>query len=195
VFENIPASFATKAISNKQCTNLLRDVLNIHMTKMRVDGFINEAWDKHLDQTSTNECFAENSLVEEDTSGQLSLKNMGGIFIFHAMLTGAALLMAIVAKIYEKSRGKPDKAKRASSAITPPHRISATHNNGVPNRSLKVHQMPNIRFLDSTRTDDVSVSSQLSDVELEVRKELKRISAIQKTDMIALEDSQVGGAR
>jgi hypothetical protein len=191
-FENIPASFATKAISDKQCTNLLRDVLNIHMTKMRVDGFINEAWGKHLDQTSTNECFAENTLVEEDTSGQLSMINMGGIFIFHAMLTGAALLMAIVAKIYEKSLGKPDKSKRASSAITPPHRISAINNDGIPNHPLKVHQMPNIRFLDSTRkTDDVSVSSQPSDVELEVRKELKRVSAIQKTDMIALEDKLI----
>jgi hypothetical protein len=124
--------------------------------------------------------------VEEDTSGQLSLSNMGGMLIFHAMLTGADLLMAIVAKIYEKSLGKPDKSKRALSAITPPHHISAINNDGVPNRSLKAHQMLTIHF---DEYDDVSVSSRLSDVELEpVRKEFKKFTTIQKTDMIALED-------
>jgi hypothetical protein len=97
--------------------------------------------------------------------------------------------MAVVAKIYEKKRGKP--AKRASTAITPPRRISAINIDGLPNRpSLKAHQMPTIRFLDEI--DNVSVSSQLSDVEMEqVQKEIKMISAIQKTDMIALEDKLI----
>jgi hypothetical protein len=116
---------------------------------------------------------------------------MGGIFLFHAILTGTALLMAVVAKIYEKSRGKPDKSKRVPSAITPPHRIvSALNNDGVPNSSFKAHQRPTICIDD---TDDMSVSSQLSDVEMEqVRKDTKRISTIQKTDMIALEDKLIG---
>jgi hypothetical protein len=46
--------------------------------------------------------------------------------------------------------------------------------------------MPSICF---DEADDMSVTSKLSDVEMEqVRKEIKRIATIQMTDMVALDD-------
>jgi hypothetical protein len=90
-FQNFSVGFATKADTGKKCTHLPRDVININMAQMRSEGFISEAWDEHLDQNSANECMAADILTEkEESSGQLTLHNMGGIFVFHTILSGAA---------------------------------------------------------------------------------------------------------
>jgi hypothetical protein len=82
------------------------------MTQLRMEGFISEAWDEHLDQTSADECAAADISTEEESSGQLTLKNMGGIFVFHTILSGAALIMAISAWFWQRRPGQV--ARRAA---------------------------------------------------------------------------------
>jgi hypothetical protein len=160
-------------------------VINIHMMQMRAEGFISEAWDEHLDQTSANECTAADISTEEEFSGQLTLNNMGGIFVFHTILSSAALIMAISAWFWERSPGQAarqaaKKEKRRLLQTQGPEPTSTA----LPESDLQ--EGPSIRF---DFPNDSSEASELSDVEIEhLRKSMRRLATVQKRDMIAVEE-------
>jgi hypothetical protein len=187
-FQNVPAGFATKADSGRKCTNLLRDVINIYMTQMRAESFISEAWDEHLDQTSSNECTAADISTEEESSGQLTLNNMGGIFVFHTILSGAALIMAISAWFWERRPGQAARqAAKKEKRRNPQTQGNEPTSTALPESALQ--KGPSIRF-DSP--DDSSEASELSDVEIEhLRKSMRRLATIQKRDMISVEEKLI----
>jgi hypothetical protein len=45
-FRFMPAGFATFSDSGTLCTNLIRDVFNIHLMEMDESGFIRQVWEK-----------------------------------------------------------------------------------------------------------------------------------------------------
>ena len=108
ILMNLPAGFATSVDAGVFCTSLLHYVLDVHMQEMRADGFIDEAWQNHLAKSRTIDCSSKNAkggggnnlsgaLATTDSNTRLSLtmRNMGGIFITHAMLSMLALAVAL----------------------------------------------------------------------------------------------------
>jgi hypothetical protein len=109
---NLPAGMATIVDngpltgSESKCTSLISYVLDYHLTAMEGEGFIKEAWDKHLQRTATIECIAgpNNGGGLEDMVS-LSVYDVGGVFIVHAVLSFLAIALATY-QFYVKARSK-----------------------------------------------------------------------------------------
>ncbi|CAB9499481.1 expressed unknown protein [Seminavis robusta] len=54
--KEVKAGFASKADSGNLCTNLVRDVLNLHMEAMKNDGFIDDAWEEDRRRKQSINC-------------------------------------------------------------------------------------------------------------------------------------------
>jgi hypothetical protein len=107
-FHYEPAGFATLADSGTLCTSLVRDVFNVYMREMRADGTIKNAWDEHFLKTGTVFCDHNETTShdEGDDSGQLTLENMGGVFMLHGVLTSLALFFAVAVWFRTRQREK-----------------------------------------------------------------------------------------
>lgn len=111
VFKFIEAGFASLSDSGTLCSSLIKDVLNVHLAEMKEDGFIEEAWQRHLERTSDIKCTTATQDTDSDSS-QLSLQDMGGLFIIHYMVTALAICMAVFTK-WNKKRKLKEIAKRS----------------------------------------------------------------------------------
>jgi hypothetical protein len=161
---------------------------------MRVEGFISGAWDEHLDKTSANECTAADISTEEESSDQLTLHNMGGIFVFHTILTGAALIMAISAWFWERRPGPGQAARQAARRSTKmeDRRLLQTQGTKPTSTALSQSALQTGPSIPSDLTNDTSEASELSDVEIEnLRNSMRRLATVQKGDMIAVEEKLI----
>jgi len=99
IFKNQDAGFATASDAGIKSTSLVRDIMNILFLEMYDDGFVEDSWDDHLRKTSDLENV---QCLEEDTSnenvGTLDMTNLGGIFVFHFMFMGIALILVLLGK-------------------------------------------------------------------------------------------------
>lgn len=99
----VPAGFTTMyADSGTLCTNVLRDVMSLHFREMKYNGFINQAWNELYTRTSTVTCNPESgenvdkAAGNEDALGQMTLLELGGIFIlYYAVMVGALLYVYV----------------------------------------------------------------------------------------------------
>lgn len=107
---NLPAGFATAVDSAIMCTSLVSYVMDLHLTEMRSDGFIENSWNDHVNKIKTVQC-PESVSVEQDDNFSLGLEDLGGIFITHMALSAVALTFALYQYYYTKYR-KPTKALR-----------------------------------------------------------------------------------
>lgn len=105
-FEFVEGSFATLSDSGTLCTSLIRDNLNLHLLKMKKDGFFDMAWSRHLEAMTTVKCNGRGTNGNED-DGRLSLSDTGGLFIVHSGLTLVAVIIVMIQKWY---CGRRDKA-------------------------------------------------------------------------------------
>lgn len=101
IFHHMLGGFATKADSGIKCTNLVRDVINLHMIEMKADGFVDRAWRRHLDKVASVKCTEGAEVAADDPSSevQLNMDHLGGLFLMHAMFTVVAILWAIAYRI------------------------------------------------------------------------------------------------
>lgn len=98
------AGIATAFDSGSNCTSLIDNVIDLHMTQMKADGFIESAWNNHLSKIGDSSCLAEEATVtEQELKGggdpenvSLSLEEMAGIFILHAGLSALAMIVSLV---------------------------------------------------------------------------------------------------
>lgn len=113
VIRNLPSGFATAVDTGLMCTSLVSHVLNIHLTEMEYEGFIDQAWQDHLRKIATIDCQeqAQEAKSEEELEREedefdysLSLNNMAGIFILHGALTLVALAFALVDQLRTRYR-------------------------------------------------------------------------------------------
>ena len=200
-FEQVPAGFATVADSGTMCTSLLRDVINYHFLAMKTDGFMQAAWETYLQQTTDWNCIAA-GLEEEETekNGTLTLQNMGGIFAFHLMLTGAALVIALCTKVVEIRRKQAKKAKLARIAKRASKDRTPSITERVPRPAPL--QKNTLAILDETTSpgeladwnddaSELSVSDQMSDTDgIQAQMaELRRESRQQKKQLTELNDN------
>lgn len=114
-FQELDASFATRSDAGVLCTSLVRDVLNIHLKEMKEEltnekDFIENAWEKYFvleGDISDPTCFADESASDSnlnENSDTLNLTNLGGIFIFHFLFVGIAIIIGMTGHLYGKER-------------------------------------------------------------------------------------------
>lgn len=68
--ETIKSGFAAKADAGHQCTSLIRDVINLHMTELISDNILDEAWERHrskISQENAIECAVDDVDEESNT--------------------------------------------------------------------------------------------------------------------------------
>ena len=117
VLMSLPAGFATAVDSAIQCTSLISYVMDVHLQEMRQDGFIDRAWDAHIEKVATKTCpavtqsFADSRAAKASRGFSLTIKDMGGIFCFHFAMSALALLFAFYQR-FQQSRLQPEKKLR-----------------------------------------------------------------------------------
>jgi hypothetical protein len=101
----VPSGMATAIDTGIfQCTSLISHVLDYYLAAMISDGFVEEAWRKHLNRIATIECVVEpqrgaSSMGFDDTFS-LTLEDVGGIFVLHIILSGISISIAIFQFFY-----------------------------------------------------------------------------------------------
>ncbi|KAI2504706.1 ionotropic glutamate receptor [Fragilaria crotonensis] len=115
VILNMPAGFATAVDSGIMCTSLISYVMDYHLQQMKSDGFIDQAWQDHIARISTISC--DTSASSQAGNVSLTLKDMGGIFIAHALMTIMALSLAILQYLYAKFR-MPGSIRQSDAAAS-----------------------------------------------------------------------------
>jgi len=96
------------------CSSLLRDVLSLHLLEMKRDKTYNTIWETHRAQSVTNNCQGIKVIEDADSDlKKLGLKNVGGIFIFHAIVLAVAFAVTIYSAFQRKR-----KVKRAGATVT-----------------------------------------------------------------------------
>jgi len=124
-YKDIPAGFATRHDAGEKCTSLISEVMDIHLMDMLDDGTIQRLWEDHLKTqhgepqcrddllltttTTSSSSSSSSTKGEEDGEDRLSLQNMGGIFIFHYMVSILALLLALYGKWSGRNQQRDEK--------------------------------------------------------------------------------------
>lgn len=95
---------ATIIDTGEFCTSLITHVVDFYMREMEYDGFINDAFTHYLDSISTYQCPEDDgSYFDIDETYKLTMKDMGGIFLWHFVAVMFALILAIC-KYYHRKR-------------------------------------------------------------------------------------------
>jgi hypothetical protein len=120
---------ATLVDTKNYCTSLITHVLEIHMNEMIDNGFIDQAWQAHLRNQSDHQCGDGGQEETKDVEGQYSLtvKEVGGIFVFHGALGLLAIIVALGEKWFSRRdtmdtifypKGEEEPSKRRSSGTS-----------------------------------------------------------------------------
>jgi Ligand-gated ion channel len=109
IVEVIPAGLATAVDTGSQyCTSLISHVLDYHLTTMIDDGFLERMWKSQLDRIATVSCASSipsSSALADDTTLSLTIQDVGGIFIFHVVLSFLAIMIATIQFYLKWKRG------------------------------------------------------------------------------------------
>jgi hypothetical protein len=101
----VPSGLATRVDTGNNCTSLVGHVVDLHLLEMTADGFLDVVWEEHIQRLGNQNCMVKSSgEVNEDDTFSLSIQEMSGIFIVHAVLTSIAVLLALVQFFKEKRR-------------------------------------------------------------------------------------------
>eukprot|EP00543_Licmophora_paradoxa_P004981 CAMPEP_0202443576 /NCGR_PEP_ID=MMETSP1360-20130828/2796_1 /ASSEMBLY_ACC=CAM_ASM_000848 /TAXON_ID=515479 /ORGANISM="Licmophora paradoxa, Strain CCMP2313" /LENGTH=309 /DNA_ID=CAMNT_0049059299 /DNA_START=185 /DNA_END=1114 /DNA_ORIENTATION=- len=97
---------ATKVDSGEYCTSILTHVLDIHFNEMIDAGFIEHAWNAHLDTLSSHNCANGETAfeIEEENDGRLRPVDVGGIFVIHGMCCFVAILLGVGERFRKRRR-------------------------------------------------------------------------------------------
>lgn len=170
-FRPMGSTFATKSDSGTKCTNLIWDVVNLHLSAMKSDGFVDEAWEQYLRQTATVDCmFQEAQKAQESAEhGQLGLENMSGIFLCFYIAMGIAIVWAFIETRYKRWRDAKE-ADPDHGSVT--RNTTTAHDDGFPTESKLAMDA-------ALNADDMSVDSLDGDAFDQVkflRREIRRMN-------------------
>mmetsp|Transcript_41631 Transcript_41631/g.126229 ORF Transcript_41631/g.126229 Transcript_41631/m.126229 type:complete len:490 (-) Transcript_41631:151-1620(-) len=120
-----PSGFATHVDTGTYCTSLLSYVVNLHMVRMKAEGFVEKAWNTHvLDKISDRRCVEvargtnDSGTADGDDSVKLSIKDVGGIFVFHVSVCVASLLIAAFQRSSKRTKKKSTQRREATQATS-----------------------------------------------------------------------------
>ena len=93
---------ASKIDVGDYCTSLVMHVMNIHLYTMISDGFVKEAWRKHVESLATNQCSESDSSSTDEGGNNSSLRpiDVGGAFLVYICVC----LFSITSAWFEKRR-------------------------------------------------------------------------------------------
>jgi hypothetical protein len=119
--QSIPAGMATAIDTGTYCTSLISYVLDLHMNEMKIEGGSGgkSVYEKIMDSYSMKRenvtdhemCNKPESEINqintvfEDDSTSLSMKDTGGIFLFHAIASIASVCLALGQYILNRRNG------------------------------------------------------------------------------------------
>ena len=120
VVDIFPAGMATVVDNGlDKCTSLVSHVLDYHLTAMVNDGFIQEAWNSHLNRISSIECIQEvdtTGYFDDDIFG-LTVKDLAGIFLVHGVLSVVAVLWGIYHFVHSHRKGNVHESRSLQKAL------------------------------------------------------------------------------
>lgn len=98
IIHPIPAGMATAIDTGVFCTSLISHVIDYHLAEMLSDGFLEKAWNNHVNRLATIECIDKPGFSGggDDDTFSLGMQDVGGIFILHIVLSATAVMMAFV---------------------------------------------------------------------------------------------------
>jgi hypothetical protein len=131
------------------CTSVIRHVLDVHMHEMLTDGFIDKVWNSHL-RTLENYHVCAASVLDEtqilDGEYALQITDVGGVFVFHAILIFISILVTIAESPWRRKRhDKRDARKDASLA-------EHARDDAEPSESSDAPSRPSLERLASARS-------------------------------------------
>ncbi len=155
------------------CSSMLRDAISLHLLEMKRDKTYDTIWNTYRAKSVTNNCEdIENSEDNGFDSIQLTVMNVGGIFIVH----GVILVIGIAFTLFSKNGRRTRKAKLARA-------VDKDQNLNVqPNRHSTTVKGATMK-LDSSAMSDVEDSDhdlQLSEEDNPSSKEMKYIAAMEQ---------------
>lgn len=164
VILHLPAGFATAVDSGILCTSLVSYVLDLHLQEMKADGFIDQAWENHIEKISTVSCDEPSTSSSSLKSNfSLGLKDMGGIFIMHAVMMILSLTFAFAQYFYTRYRIPDRNVRPLSFSSVRGQRFSSKPLSGT--LSLSSRQYPSLSAINVGRID--KDGDNLNDVEVE----------------------------
>jgi hypothetical protein len=162
--------------SAELCTSLLRDVLNLHMLEMKIDGTFDTIWDTYYEKKTTNNCNAGDDSSDKDKDlGRLTLKEVGGIFICHSFIMAFALAMALF-ELFRRSRSK----KKLNSTEPGLEDYQESTVECLTDDNDRVGSVP-------FNEDDGDVSSQLLELRTELNQQLASMRQMDRQRMKVIE--------
>ena len=181
----VPSGFATSIDTDGgNCTSLVGNVLNYHLSVMKDDGFIDDVWNRILqkigDQTCDRRSQQSNDGMRSTNPGvkRFSPKDMAGIFLLHAILSLISVFIAIwsfLKRVYEAKRSSknspiyspkknddfyPDETGSRSestvrqSMVEIPQGLDETHVSTEFSSMIRIRKRSSIYSLDITAKDE-----------------------------------------
>jgi hypothetical protein len=120
VGSNGTASFAVKFDPGFKCSSLIQAIIDLYMDEMTIDGFLPAAWDSYSDQIQGKCSLNKNrrKLISASAAGvdlaspsdeeesakvsSLTLEQMAGTFLLHAIMSTAAMLIGMLVALYKR---------------------------------------------------------------------------------------------
>lgn len=107
----VDAGWAVSADFGIKCTSLIREVMNIYLTEMKLDGFIDNAkarWRELPSTTDMSACPESGSAAEEDETTPLGIARFEGIFEILAGCIVVSLIWSVVTKTLAGRENAPE---------------------------------------------------------------------------------------
>ena len=112
VFKFLQAGMATLSDSGTLCTSLIRDVLSLHLVEMEETGFIDRATERFVARTTDQQCAgsdeSSSSNNANEESQQLTIADMGGLFIILYTIAAISVVKAYFTKRKVKIKRKTE---------------------------------------------------------------------------------------
>lgn len=118
-FKFAKSGFVTLSDSGTLCSNLIRDVLSVHISEMHDDGTIQGVLDDYSKSRKSNTCSDDGAAGDSDSSSgsngddvqALSMQDLGGLFIVVYVIWFIACMIALISWFFRKRKERGEKKK------------------------------------------------------------------------------------
>ena len=111
VIEFRQGGFLCKVDSGIRCASLINDVLNLHLTEMKEEGFIEQAWEAEVNKMHDMDC-KEKTTPSEDSSASQTMQEMAGTFVIHMVFTLLAVVVMVSGRLYNTWKDMSQTSRR-----------------------------------------------------------------------------------
>jgi len=111
-FKFAKSGFVTLSDSGKLCSNLIRDVLSVHIGEMHDDGTIQGVLDDYSKSRKSNTCSDDGAAGDSDDGDDiqaLSMQDLGGLFIVVYVVWFFACMIALISWFFRKRKERGQK--------------------------------------------------------------------------------------